>query len=331
MKIRIIRTPFVFPVKHLSSITSVPDIGTAYVNGAVIAAGHESEIIDAAGEGLGTYTRIAGTNLKFSGLNADEIIERIPLDVDVIGLQSMHSNRWIYDSVIVRKILKLFPNTPLILGGESVSAISDYILPRYPEIYACVIGEGEETFLELIDSVRTGRPRKDIEGIAFMSSSGAIKFTERRKRKKDLDKLSRPSWKGVPIKKYLDNHCGVNSFSRRSIPMVATRGCPFSCTFCTVPNMWESKWFARPPADVVDEIEGYIKTHGVNHIDFVDLTIMINRKWMEEFCNMLIERDLDLTWAIPIGTRTEGLDDELLALMKKSGLMRVLYLSLIHI
>ncbi|MFA7613775.1 MAG: radical SAM protein, partial [Candidatus Caldatribacteriota bacterium] len=145
------------------------------------------------------------------------------------------------------------------------------------------------------------------------------------RRRSDLANLPRPSWEGVPIKKYLDNNCGVNSLSRRAITMVATRGCPHSCTFCTVPNMWESKWFARPPEDVIDEMKYNMIHLGVNHIDFVDLTLVINKKWMHEFCVLLIKENLDLTWAIPIGTRTESLDSDLLKKMKASGLSRVLY------
>lgn len=324
-KIAIIRTPFVFPVSHYSSITAVPDIGTAYICGSLQEYGHDAFIIDAPGENIKKRTRIKDTELAFGGLSADEIIERIPEDTDIIGLQSMHSNRWIYDGFIVKKILKKFPNKKIILGGENVTATYEKILKQIPEVAACVIGEGEETAIELIDKLVKGESVNNVQGIAFVNESGQICMTGRRGRRTEINKIPRPSWTNVPIKNYLDNFCGVNSLSRRSITMIATRGCPYSCTFCTVPNMWESKWYPRDAADVVDEIKTYIRDFGVNHIDFVDLTIVINKKWMHKFCDLLIAENLDLTWAIPIGTRTEKIDLELLHKMKKSGLVRVLY------
>lgn len=324
MKVVIIRTPFIHPVNHLSSITAVPDIGTAYINGALRRAGHDSSIVDGTGEGINRRIVLKNTNLALGGIPVSEIIAKIPKDVQVIGMQSMHSNRWIYDSFILKKIFEQFPDVKVFLGGEHVSACSSYILKMFPQITACVIGEGEETVIELLEALENGRDFKTIEGIAFMRD-GQIIETPRRRRRSNLTDLARPSWEGVPLKNYLDNHCGVNSLSRRAIPMVATRGCPYSCTFCTVPNMWESKWFARPVEDVVSEIRDYVVRYGVDHIDFVDLTLVINKRWMNEFCDALIREKLGVTWAIPIGTRTESLDVNLLKKMKKAGLTRVLY------
>ncbi|WP_417335297.1 B12-binding domain-containing radical SAM protein [Halobacteriovorax marinus] len=323
-KIRIIRTPYVFPMKHLSSITCVPDIGTAYINGTFKKNGYESQIIDAAGEGLDQRHQIDDYDLVIGGITAEEIVSKIPKDVDYIGVQSMHSNRWIYDSFIIKSIIKEFPHVKIFLGGEHVTATAEMILKQIPEISACVIGEGEETVLELLKAFEEGTSLSKVQGIAF-NRNGAVRFTEKRKRKANVGDIPLPSWDGVPIAKYLANHCGINSLARKSIPIIATRGCPYSCTFCTVPNMWDSKWYARDQEEVIEEIRGYVEDYGVDHIDFVDLTLVINKKWMHKFCDLLIEADLGITWAIPIGTRTESLDEELLEKMKHSGLSRVLY------
>jgi radical SAM superfamily enzyme YgiQ (UPF0313 family) len=230
----------------------------------------------------------------------------------------------VYDQIIVQAVLESFPDVPIIMGGEHVSATYEKILRQFPQITCCVVGEGEETVLEVVDAILNEKSFQKIKGIAYLDN-GALKENDRRVRRKVLDDLARPNWGGVPIQKYLDNNCGINSLSRKSITMVATRGCPHTCTFCTVPNMWDSKWFARPVEDVVDEIKTYVACFGVNHIDFVDLTIVVSKKWMSDFCDELIKENLDLTWAIPIGTRTEKIDKELLQKMKLSGLTRVLY------
>jgi radical SAM superfamily enzyme YgiQ (UPF0313 family) len=236
----------------------------------------------------------------------------------------MHSNRWFYDGHILKKVFKHFPSKKVFLGGEHVSACYEKIIEQFPNIAACVIGEGEESVIELLDAFDKDQSIDHVHGIAFLKD-GKVVATPKRRRRANLTDLPRPSWRGVPIYKYLENYCGVNSLARKAIPMVATRGCPYSCTFCTVPNMWDSKWFARPPEDVVDEICDYVQKYGVNHIDFVDLTLVINKKWMHRLCDLLIATKLDLTWAIPIGTRTENIDKELLLKMKAAGLQRVMY------
>lgn len=273
---------------------------------------------------MGRRTQLKRTQLAIAGIPADEIVDKIPKDVDYIGMQSMHSNRWIYDGFILSKIIKKFPDVKIFIGGEHVTACADKILKQIPQITACVIGEGEETIIELLKKFDEDAPIDNVRGIAFIKN-GEVVFTPRRKRKADLSEIPLPSWKGVPLQNYLDHNCGVNSLSRKSITMIATRGCPHNCTFCTVSNMWESKWISRPATDVIAEIKSYIKDFGVNHIDFVDLTIVVNKAWMNTFCDLLIAENLDLTWAIPIGTRTENIDSGLLKKMKQSGLSRVLY------
>lgn len=324
-KVVLIRTPFVFPLLHFSSITAVPDIGTAYINGTLKHLGYDSQIIDAAGEGIGKRSQIKGTRLAIGGISAEEILKKIPEDVQYVGVQSMHSNRWVYDSHIIKTVLENFPNVKIFLGGEHVSAAATFILKEIPQIAACVIGEGEETLVELMHAFENGYDLADIKGIAYVDKDGNVVENERRKRRSKVDDIPLPDWSGVPIQNYIDNNCGINSLSRKSMPVLATRGCPYSCTFCTVPNMWDSKWFARDPESIVGEIAEYVQKFGINHVDFVDLTLVINKKWMHRFCDLLIEANMDLTWAIPIGTRTESLDVELLQKMKKSGLNRVLY------
>ena len=61
------------------------------------------------------------------------------------------------------------------------------------------------------------------------------------------------------------------------MPILATRGCPYKCTFCSNPNMWGQLYYTRPPSDVVDEIEEYVKTYRADNIDFYDLTAIVKK------------------------------------------------------
>src|SRR5205823_5929528 len=90
---------------------------------------------------------------------------------------------------------------------------------------------------------------------------------------------------------------------RRSLPMLASRGCPYQCTFCTAPAMWAPLWQARPVKDVVDEMAFHKERYGVTDFSIHDLTMVVKRSWVEEFSAELIQRDLGVTWQLHSGTR----------------------------
>jgi len=89
--------------------------------------------------------------------------------------------------------------------------------------------------------------------------------------------------------------------------------------------MWGIRWVSRNPRLVVDEIKFYIRRYNINHIDFNDLTTVINRAWIIEFCQLLISENLGITWSLSSGTRSEALDHEVLSYMKRAGIQRITY------
>jgi radical SAM superfamily enzyme YgiQ (UPF0313 family) len=103
------------------------------------------------------------------------------------------------------------------------------------------------------------------------------------------------------------------------MPLLATRGCPFQCTFCSNPGMWTQRWIPRDPRLVVDEMALYASKYRVTNFDFQDLTSIIKREWIIDFCWELIERDLRITWQMPSGTRADVFDAEVADLLYRSG------------
>ena len=323
-KILLIRTPIIQPYYHVTGLRAIPSVGLAYVNASLIKNGYDSSILDAPAENITSFRQLDNTIFIINGLKAEEIVERIPFDVDAIGVSCMHTNEWIYDSVILKKIKEKFPDKFLFIGGEHATGSTKLILENCPDVDAIVMGEGEQTVLDLLDAYFSNKSFESILGVAFKINN-KIRINPRRANIKDVNSIPFPNWRGVPLKNYFDINASISSFDINSIPMIATRGCPHTCTFCTVPNMWDSKWFNRTPENIIEEIKQHQKQFGIKHIDFVDLTMTINKQWTIEFCQKLIDANLGITWSLPIGTRTEVLDLELLTLMKKAGLKRILF------
>ena len=112
---------------------------------------------------------------------------------------------------------------------------------------------------------------------------------------------------------------------RPALPILATRGCPYQCTFCTSSNMWTTRYVTRSPKLLVDEIESYVRTYDVNNFPFQDLTVIIKKGWIRDFCRELIHRDVRIHWQLPSGTRSEAVDATIARLLKKSGMAHMAY------
>jgi radical SAM superfamily enzyme YgiQ (UPF0313 family) len=121
------------------------------------------------------------------------------------------------------------------------------------------------------------------------------------------------------VKAYDENNFVTGIHYGSTVPILATRGCPYQCTYCSSPNMWTTKWFAREPSDVADEIEHYVKTFGASNFPFQDLTAILKRDWVVNFTKEILSRGLDITWQLPAGTRSEIIDDEVASLLVQSG------------
>lgn len=323
-KIALIRTPIIQPVHHVGSLRAVPSIGIAYINAQLKNGGFETIVLDAPGEAIYQYSKIKNTELIINGLTADQMAERIPSDVSIIGISVMHANEWIYDRHIIKTLKRKFPQAKIMLGGENATGMAEKIMKDCEEVDVIVLGEADLIVNRVCNSLIEGTSLHEIPGIIFRNGDELVK-TNRNPNIKNLETLLKPAWEDFPLENYFHKQSSISGFNKRSVTMVATRGCPHMCTFCTVPNMWNAKWNARDPQAVIDEIVEMKNNYSVEHIDFVDLTFALNRKWTVEFCNKLIAQNINISWSLPIGTRVENLDADIIKLMREAGCMRILF------
>jgi len=137
----------------------------------------------------------------------------------------------------------------------------------------------------------------------------------------------RPAWDLFPIENYMRYRSGMNVVNRSSLPIMASRGCPHSCTFCTSPQMWGYRYVVRTPEEIVREMEYFHRRYGNEHIVFTDLSMTIKRDWTIALARAIIDSDLKITWHFGPGTRTELMDVEVITLLKKSGLLKLSFVS----
>jgi anaerobic magnesium-protoporphyrin IX monomethyl ester cyclase len=306
------------------STSTTPPIAIAYLSATLRAKGFEVQTIDTLGEDIERLTPIEGTVGLALGLPIDDIIERIDDDAEIIGYSAMFSCAWTHDKKILHGIRARFPDALIVAGGEHITACTDYVLEDCQAIDLCVRGEGEETLLEIVETATAGNNPGGLEGVACLED-GAIRCNPPRARIRDIDSIPEPDWGDLPLGAYMDGGYGHGVNLGRSMPLMATRGCPFQCTFCSSPGMWTTRWQARSPQLVFDEMVRYIKKYDVDNFDLYDLTAIVKKDWIMEFTDLILDSKYTFTWQLPSGTRSEALDEEVIDRLWRSGCRNMNY------
>jgi anaerobic magnesium-protoporphyrin IX monomethyl ester cyclase len=321
--VTLLRPPLLVPTWSDSGPLT-PPVGPAYLAASLLRAGHVARIVDGLGENPFQVTPLFDNKVMAIGLRSEEIAERIQPDTDLIGVSCMFSQDWPEVRRLIQIVRRRFPGVPIVAGGEHITATAGFTLDSTPEVDVCVTGEGEETLVDLAAAVDRRAGFDGIAGLLLRGPNGN-RSTGSRTRIRNLDDIPVPAWDLVPIDKYLDNGLGYGVDLGRSMPIIATRGCPYQCTFCSNPEMWTTRWYARDPEKVLDEIALYQERYGATNFDFYDLTAIVKRKWIIDFTNRILERKMAFTWQLPSGTRSEAIDEEVCRLLYASGCRNMSY------
>lgn len=330
LRVVLVRPPVVTLPGSLATHGPVPPVGLAYIAAVVRDAGHDVSVIDAPMAELHRFATIASPigELDRTGLSPAEIVERLEPDCQVLGITNMFLHEWPQVREIAELARRRLPSLFIVVGGETPTAFWRQIFEETDAIDACVLGEGETTMLELLDRVATGSPLAGLDGVAERpgradADPAATPVLPTRLR--SLDQVPRPAWDLFPVENYWVESPFFGVDLGRSMPVLATRGCPYKCSFCSSPQMWTTRYVVRDPADLADEIASYVERWGVRNINFCDLTAITKRSWTLEFCDELDARGLDITWQLPVGTRSEALDADVLQRLWETGCRNITY------
>jgi radical SAM superfamily enzyme YgiQ (UPF0313 family) len=324
MKVVLVRPPAVLSDSEVRPGAN-PPLGLAYLAAGLQARGYEVSAVDAVGEDLRAYRRLDGVrHVLRHGLTDPEILERIPTDAQIVAFSCMFSTEWPLTHALIDATRSRLPHALIVAGGEHVTSCPEYCLRTTSGLDACGLGEGDDLIVDLAEAVVEGADLDQVPGLVYRRN-GIIRHSPPRNRVRAIDGLPWPAWDILPIRNYIDAGITHGVPIGRTIPMLASRGCPYRCTFCSSPQMWGTLWRARNPEDVLEEMKYYRKTYDVTNFDFWDLTAIVNRQWIIRMAQLLIENQLDITWQLPSGTRSEAMDEEVLALMYQSGCRQVTY------
>jgi radical SAM superfamily enzyme YgiQ (UPF0313 family) len=321
----VVRAPIVVNPVNLGFMAPVPPLGLAYLCAAVRDAGHEVQLVDAAGEGLDAYSEFdtdVGPMGRF-GLTPAEAVARLRDGSEVVGIGLMFLHEWAQVAEIAREARLRFPDARIVVGGETATACTDEVFEAMPEVDVVVRGEGERTFVAYLDAIGSGiEPAAGGPLVIRHASPEEPRGLPVRIR--EVDELPRPAWDLVPLDQYWA-HTPHGVDRGRSMPLLASRGCPYKCTFCSAPQMWTTRFVVRDPDDLASEIADYVDRYGIANVNFHDLTAITKRQWTLDLCDALDRNGVSVSWQTPVGTRSEALDPHVLERMHATGCRNLTY------
>ncbi len=235
----------------------------------------------------------------FAWQDIEQIISLI--QADLFGLSCFTLNR--RGTVMLAEcIRRLHPGAHIAVGGPHASVLPHAMLTHCSAIDTIVIGEGEQTFMELLERIKNGSNRSEIMGTAWRTPEGPC-IAEPRALIGDLDHL-------IPPSRFFDDHI-----------VLSARGCPWDCSFCASRALWGRGVRAHAVDCVLDILEELVCRHGLSAIAFKDETFTADRTRALALCRGICKRGLNFVWSCD--TRADVLDAELLHAMRASGCRRI--------
>jgi len=274
-----------------------PSLGIAYMASYLEQRGYSCRILDCTAEEIALNdfeTRLNCEPPRFIGITATT-----PLITN--GLR------------IAEKCRRLFPEAKIVFGGVHSTALPEDVLKEKFVDYV-VRGEGEETIRELVSN----EDIRNIRGLSY-KKNGIMLHNPDRPFISDLDRIPPPAYHLLPMGKYRP---AVGSYKRLpAMSVFATRGCPGRCTFCY--RIFGSRVRFRSAQKIIEEIKMLQEKYGIKEICFYDDTFTVVRKVIKEFCMILINEKMDLTWSC--FSRIDCVDEEIMRSMKKAGCHLILF------
>lgn len=286
-----------------------PAIGVAYIAAVLCKNGFNVKVVDAY---VNSYL------LK-------DIMDTIDyFNPEVVGISVLTPSAEVVYK-ISKNIRSKFPYIKIVMGNMHASLFSDEILIKgYADFV--VHREGELTMLELLQTIKDSKKLESVKGISFLRD-GRIINNLLREHVNDLDALPFPAWILFPLKEYSTDPRTEIKKGSVEMQILATRGCPNQCTFCSsrTERSLGGKYRMRTPKSVVDEMVYMHEKYRNEVFSFMDLAFPLVKSHAVGLCTEMVRRGVGEKFKWVTECRVKPLDKELLMLMKKAGCVRVCF------
>lgn len=310
---------------------------------------YEINLIDAFGE---DPFQVEEEGNKFiQGLTPSQVVSRIEKDTALICLGA---ERVVAHGSLIKIIQEIqkkeeLKNIPIAIL-ENTQAVTAYSLKQVKDYFFqegvqyVLAGEPEQRVEQLLCALKEKHSEPEvrnalqtlkkfgmeerkqkalldkIDGLIYKNKKGEIIENEKKEVINNPDILPFPAWDLFRLENYWKlGYAHAPLTTKKYLPLLTSRGCPYPCTFCVVPDTNSQRWRSRTAKNVVDEIEKFAKEYGVTEYHLEDLNPTIKKERMVEIAKEILKRNLNVIWKIGSGTKVETLDEETIQWMAKAG------------
>lgn len=293
-------------------------MGLAYL-AAVLRNDFDVKVLD----GRAKFQRMVPKNSKWEyfGFTPKEIVEQVKTySPDVVGISCLSSFHFPDVVDLFERVKKIDNDIITVTGGTHPTFLADEVMKKHSSIDFIVMGEGEDTFYQLLLNINSEKEYDALDGLAFRNN-GTYQINPKTKYIEDLDALPYPAFDLFPLDFYEKKSIpfSVTFRSKKTIPILTSRGCSAQCIFCASKNYWGKRYRMRTAENVLDEIEYMVKKYGVEEIQFIDDNLTLDKNRARKIFQGLIDRNINIHWNTPNGIAVWTLDEQMLKLMKASG------------
>ena len=233
------------------------------------------------------------------------------LSFDVFGFGTLCSS-YPLTLRLAREVRRSHPDAKIILGGPQASVVDVLTLREFPFVDVIVRGEAEVTLPQLLGRLEgRGADLSGIDGITY-HDRGEVVRNRNAPTIADLDGLPLPAFHLYP---FMDD-C-------RYIPLEAGRGCPFACSFCSTNDFFRRRFRLKSPHVLIEQMRLLKERYGNNSFELAHDMFTVDRKKVMNFCRALEESGEQFFWSC--SARTDCIDDELIALMSRTGCRSIFF------
>ena len=260
-------------------------------------------------------TKVTTLNLNHQEGEEMQVITDVIIrnNIDIVGIGGL-SGEYRDLARIASYIRTIKPSVILMMGGGIVTADPETAMSSIPEVDFGIIGEGELTTAELIESLTNGNDFSKVNGLIFRDSQGGYVITPKRGEIMDLDTLPFPDYEGFDYGKYLITNPDVSDDGKKysQVSIIGGRSCKYNCTFCFHPS--GTRYRQRSLDSIFKEIDWLTEHYNISYIALREELFATDNERVREFCRRIEKYDFD--WSIQL--RIDNVNQELVNMLKES-------------
>ncbi len=316
-----------------------PPLGLLYIASTLMERGIKVELLDIPVVFL--KKRIEARNQQIPNWDFNEMIlkqivkERVQdFQADLVGISCLFSGKFRGTVLISEAVKEARPQCPVVIGGLHPTVFAQEALERLPSVDFVILGEGEQSFGDLLSSLFENRmPLSDIDGLAYRDSNGTTHVNQKTSFINELDRLPLPAWGIIDLDDYAIEDEAWQSFwenpkrypLRYRMPLLTSRSCPMQCRFCAMHLVHGKGIRFRSVENCLKELEWLHYDFGVNYFSIIDDNFTLNKNRVIDFANEIVKRNIKIYLDAPSGISMHFYDKEIHDALMAVGMLRLFF------